>query len=76
MATKPPSTSAMSPSNFILRIEAIIRRPTTTRAGVVAKLGMARKTGERKRATMKRAAVVRAVKPVRPPWATPAEDST
>lgn len=49
-----------------------MRKPTTTRAGAVAKEGMARKMGERKRDRPKRAAEKRPVRPVRPPSAIPA----
>ena len=45
-------------------------------AGAVAKDGMARKIGDRKRDRPKRIAVVRAVRPVRPPSETPEALST
>ena len=76
IARKPPSTSAISPSNDIFLTVLIIKSPTQTRAGVVANDGIARKIGEKNSATMKRMAVVNAVIPVRPPAATPADDST
>ena len=75
-ARKPPTTSAISPSNFMFLTVPSIRRPTQTRAGVVAKVGIARKIGEKNRATMNKTAAVTAVRPVLPPLATPALDST
>ena len=76
MATKAPSTSAISPSNFTFSTLDIMNRPTMMSAGAVAKLGMAPNTGHRNSERMNIAAVVREVRPVRPPSATPAELST
>ena len=53
-----------------------IRKPTTIKAGAVAKAGIAVNSGEKKAASPNSTPVVTAVSPVRPPWATPAEDST
>ena len=76
MATKAPSTSAISPSNFTFSTLDIINMPTMMSAGAVAKLGMAPKMGHRNMASRNSTAVVRLVRPVRPPSATPAELST
>ena len=53
-----------------------IRNPTTIRAGAVANDGIAVKTGAKNIDNKKRIAVVSAVRPVLPPAATPADDST
>ena len=45
IAKNPPTLSAISPSNFILVIFFIMRSPTKTSAGVVAKEGIARNMG-------------------------------
>ena len=68
--------SAVSFSNSTFFMAVSMRRPTHTSAGVVAKLGIARNTGAKIMATMKRTEVVSAVRPVRPPFAAPADDST
>jgi len=60
------STELMPPS---------MRAPTRMRAGAVAKSGMAPTMGAMKMASRKSRPVVMAVTPVRPPAATPAEDS-
>ena len=60
--------SSRTPSN--------IRKPTMIRAGAVAKEGMAVKRGEKRQDRRKSVPVVIAVSPVRPPDATPADDST
>ncbi len=52
-----------------------MRAPTRMRAGEVAKAGMAPMSGAMKRERKKRSPVTMAVTPVRPPAATPAEDS-
>ena len=57
-------------------IELNINTPTNTSAPVVAAEGMSKKRGERKSARRKKKAVERAVIPVRPPSAIPAELST
>ena len=49
--------------------------PTRIRAGAVAKLGIAPMNGAMKSERKKRTPVTMAVTPVRPPAATPAEDS-
>ena len=54
----------------------IMKNPTMMRAGAVAKDGIARKIGEKKRERAKRAPATTAVSPVRPPSAIPEEDST
>ena len=53
-----------------------IKKPTITKAGAVAKAGMAKKIGHRNRDTAKRAAVQTEASPVLPPAATPAALST
>ena len=53
-----------------------MRKPTTMRAGAVAKAGMAMKNGDRNRERRKSTDTVTAVSPVRPPSATPAALST
>ena len=53
-----------------------IRKPTMTRAGAVAKDGMAMKIGANSMEIRNSTAVTTAVRPVLPPSATPAEDST
>ena len=51
-------------------------KPTKINAGAVAAPGMARKTGEKNKATAKQMAVTKAVIPVLPPTVTPAALST
>ena len=75
-ARKPAITSAMSPSKVIFLTDDIIIIPTKIRAGVVAKLGIAVNNGESTMAIRKSTPVVSDVRPVRPPAATPALDST
>ena len=53
-----------------------IRKPTMISAGAVAKEGIAVKMGANNVEMRNRNAVVKAVRPVLPPAATPAEDST
>ena len=62
--------------NFSSVMPSNIRKPTKIRAGAVAKEGMEVNRGENRVAHRKRTPVVMAVRPVRPPTATPAEDST
>ena len=50
--------------------------PTMISAGAVANAGTARNTGAKRIETRKRTAAARAVRPVRPPAATPEADST
>ena len=50
--------------------------PTTTRAGAVAKDGIAKKIGDKNRDRPNRIAATMAVRPVRPPSATPEALST
>ncbi len=76
MAKKPPTAPAASFVKSISVTEDIMSRPTHTSAGMVAKLGMAKKIGENTRATMNSTPVTSAVRPVRPPAATPALLST
>lgn len=63
-------------SHWISRRPVTMRPPTRMRAGEVAKAGMAPTSGAMKRERKKRSPVTMAVTPVRPPAATPAEDST
>ncbi len=67
---------AASAEKSISVTDEIMSRPTNTKAGVVAKLGMARKMGESSSDTTNSTPVVSAVSPVRPPAATPALLST
>ena len=53
-----------------------IKKPTITSAGAVAKAGIARKIGAKNKLRKNRTAAVTAVRPVRPPTATPALLST
>ena len=53
-----------------------IKNPTTIRAGAVAKDGIARKIGDRNRDSPNSMAATMAVRPVRPPSATPEALST
>ena len=57
-------------------MELNIKNPTITNAGAVAKEGIAMKMGANSMEIRKSSAVTIAVKPVLPPSATPAEDST
>ena len=57
-------------------IELNIKKPTTISAGAVAKDGIAVKIGAKNIDSAKRTAAVIEVRPVLPPAATPAEDST
>ena len=54
---------------------AIMKSPTSTRAGAVAMPGTSDSSGERNRKGRKSRAMTTATRPVRPPWATPAPDS-
>ena len=63
-------------SKGIFTIGSIISRPTMISAGAVAAEGIERKSGEKKRATAKQMAMTKAVRPERPPCATPAALST
>ena len=65
-----------SSSNLRCAILVNIRNPTKIRAGAVANEGIAVKIGAKRTETRNRRPVTRAVSPVRPPTATPAEDST
>ena len=62
--------------NGTLLMGSIIRRPTITRAGAVAAAGIERKSGEKKSDAAKHIPTTNAVRPERPPWATPAALST
>ena len=67
---------AMRGESQSMRAEpATMRAPTRMRAGAVAKSGIVPTMGAMKMANRKRRPVVMAVTPVRPPAATPAEDS-
>ena len=63
-------------SNGMFLIGSSIRSPTITRAGAVAAAGIERNSGEKNRAIAKQHATVKAVRPERPPCATPAALST
>ena len=65
-------------SSSILMFEILenIKKPTTISAGAVAKLGIAMKIGAKNIESKKRTAVVKDVRPVLPPSAAPAADST
>lgn len=60
----------------IFVMDETMRNPTMTRAGAVAKAGMAMKIGDRNRDRKKRTATVTLVRPVRPPSLTPEALST
>lgn len=68
--------ASVKSSKFTSLIGDIMNNPTITRTGAVAALGIIRNRGDRKRATKKRMAVVKAVSPVFPPSATPEALST
>ena len=63
-------------SHSILLTCCIMRKPTITSAGAVAKEGIVRNRGEKNRASRKSAPDAIAVRPVRPPSAIPDADST
>ena len=63
-------------SNGMFLIGSIMSRPTMIRAGAVAAEGIERKSGENKSAIAKHAPTTNAVRPERPPCATPAALST
>ena len=63
-------------SHLMLATCWIIRKPTTIRAGAVAKDGIVRNNGVRNKAARKRTPTVQEVMPVRPPSLIPEEDST
>ena len=75
-AKKPPIASATSPSKSICVTAESMSKPTNNIAGVVANPGIAKKIGAKGIAIKNKIPVVNAVKPVLPPAATPAEDST
>ena len=62
--------------NGILVIGSSIKRPTITRAGAVAAAGIERNKGEKNNDIAKHTATTTAVRPERPPCATPAALST
>ena len=76
IAQNAEAISAISASKSMFLIEDTISSPTYMSAGVVAKPGIARNTGEKNSATINITADVTAVRPVLPPAATPALDST
>jgi hypothetical protein len=55
--------------------DCIMKMPTMTSAGAVAQAGMARMSGDRKRAASMKIATQMAVRPVLPPASTPEADS-
>ena len=59
-----------------MRIGSSINNPTMISTGAVAAAGIERKSGEKKSATTKQQPTTKAVRPVRPPCATPAALST
>ena len=63
-------------SHSILLTCCIMRKPTITSAGAVAKEGIVKNRGEKNRASRKSAPDAIAVRPVRPPSAIPDADST
>ena len=63
-------------SHAILATCCIMRKPTITSAGAVAKEGIARNRGEKNRDSRNRPPAAIAVRPVRPPSAIPEADST
>ncbi len=63
-------------SKLIFTTDEIMNKPTRTNAGAVAETGTIRKRGARNRERTNMVAVERAVKPVRPPTATPEALST
>ena len=67
--------SEISPK-LISFTEDIINKPTTINTGAVAATGMTISNGAKKRDAINKPAIVSAVKPVRPPSAMPAADST
>ena len=69
------SPSEISPKSMSLT-DAIINRPTTMSTGAVAATGITMSNGARNKDAIKSPAIVKAVKPVRPPSAIPAADST
>ena len=69
------TASEISPQSISFSEDAIMQ-PTTTSTPAVAADGMAEMTGERKADRAKQMATTTEVRPVRPPAAIPAEDST
>ena len=69
-------TATMILDQSIFATCCIIRKPTTIKAGAVAKLGIVKNNGEKTNAKINRTPVVQDVRPVRPPSAIPEEDST
>ena len=61
---------------WILETCCIIKKPTIISAGAVANAGIAKNTGEKNNAAKNKQPAVNAVKPVLPPSAMPADDST
>ena len=66
----------MSSVQLILATDCIMRKPTIISAGAVANAGIAKNIGEKNNAKKNRQPAVNAVKPVLPPSAMPADDST
>ena len=67
--------SEMSPHSISFNEDAIMQ-PTTTSTPAVAADGTAEMTGDRNADSAKQTATTTDVRPVRPPAAMPAEDST
>ena len=63
-------------SKLTFLICSAISNPTMIKAGAVAADGIERNSGEKNIAITKQPPTTRAVKPERPPWATPAALST
>ena len=76
MMVKKAGIASVMSSHSIFVTGVIMNTPTRIKAGAVAALGIDPKSGSRKRERRKRMATTKAVKPVRPPSTTPAEDST
>ena len=66
----------VSSVNFSSTTDSNIRNPTKISAGAVANEGIDVNSGENKVASRNSTPDVNAVRPVRPPTATPADDST
>ena len=74
IARKAGKASSKRPQS-ILPTGAIMNSPTSTSAGEVAMPGTSDSSGDRNRNGRNSSAITSAVRPVRPPWATPAPDS-
>ena len=75
-AAKNAGIASVMSSHLTSLSEAAMRQPTITSTPAVAALGTAEMTGAKNAETAKQAATMTEVRPVRPPAAMPAEDST